>query len=150
MNPDLSGIDVLFVAGFGPITLDTDASKAFYADALGLPLKSMEGNSDYLLTGHDALKGVKHFALWPLSQAAISCFGTGQWPVDLPTPQAWIEFEVRDIGAATRVLKSKGYRLLVAQREEPWGQTVTRLLSPEGLLAGVTITPWLRQDQKTE
>ena len=26
----------------------------------------------------------------------------------------------------------------------PWGQTVTRLLSPEGLLTGVTFTPWLR------
>ncbi|MBV8043569.1 VOC family protein [Pluralibacter sp.] len=146
MDSDLSGIDIVFIAGFGPITLDTDTSKAFYVDALGLPLKSMEGNSDYLLTEHDALDGVKHFALWPLSQAAFSCFGSEQWPGDLPTPQAWIEFEVRDIDVATRVLKSKGYQLLVAQREEPWGQTVTRLLSPEGLLAGVTITPWLRHD----
>ena len=40
------------------------------------------------------LNGVKHFALWPLTQAAESCFGMDQWPVDLPVPQAWIEFDV--------------------------------------------------------
>lgn len=146
MTEVLQAIDVRFVAGFGPITQDTVLSKAFYIDALGLPLRPMEGNSDYLLTERDALQSVKHFALWPLSQAAFSCFGTETWPDDLPVPQAWIEFDVADIEAATRALLQKGYRLLVAQREEPWGQTVTRLLSPEGLLAGVTVTPWLRED----
>ncbi|VEC78568.1 Glyoxalase/bleomycin resistance protein/dioxygenase [Raoultella ornithinolytica] len=44
---------------------------------------------------------------------------------------------MRDIQAASDVLMAKGYRLLIANREEPWGQTVTRLLSPEGLLTGV-------------
>lgn len=53
---------------------------------------------------------------------------------------------MRDIQAASDVLMAKGYRLLIANREEPWGQTVTRLLSPEGLLTGVTITPWLREE----
>ncbi|MCW1873052.1 VOC family protein (plasmid) [Erwinia sp. INIA-01] len=144
MTQDLAGVDVLFVAGFGPVTRSTEASAAFYRDAVGLPLKAMEGNEDYLLSEHDALGGVKHFALWPLAQAALSCFGSERWPSDLPEPQGWIEFEVRDIQAATRTLEAAGYRLLVAQREEPWGQTVTRLLSPEGLLTGVTFTPWLR------
>jgi len=144
MTQDLAEVDVLFVAGFGPVTRSTEASTAFYREALGLPLKAMEGNDDYLMSEHDALGGVKHFALWPLAQAALSCFGNEQWPADLPEPQGWIEFEVRDIQAATRTLQAKGYRLLVAQREEPWGQTVTRLLSPEGLLTGVTFTPWLR------
>ena len=37
-----------------------------------------------------------------------------------------------------------GYQLLVDTRKEPWGQTVTRLLSPEGLLVGITHTPWMR------
>ncbi|SQI93441.1 glyoxalase family protein [Klebsiella oxytoca] len=60
-------------------------------------------------------------------------------------PQAWVEFEVRDIDTATDALKARGYRLLVDNRVEPWGQTVTRLLSPEGLLAGITVTPWLRE-----
>lgn len=144
MTQDLAEVDVLFVAGFGPVTRSTEASTTFYREALGLPLKAMEGNDDYLMSEHDALDGVKHFALWPLAQAALSCFGNEQWPEDLPEPQGWIEFEVRDIQAATRTLQAKDYRLLVAQREEPWGQTVTRLLSPEGLLTGVTFTPWLR------
>ncbi|EBB9334539.1 glyoxalase [Salmonella enterica subsp. enterica serovar Muenchen] len=146
MVSDLNEIDVLFVAGFGPVTLDTEVSKAFYKDTLQLPLKHMEGNNDYMLTDVDVLEGVKHFALWPLSQAALSCFGTEKWPEDIPVPQAWLEFEVKDIGVATDILVKKGYQLLIASRMEPWGQTVTRLLSPEGLLTGVTITPWLRPD----
>jgi ABC-type Zn2+ transport system substrate-binding protein/surface adhesin len=27
--------------------------------------------------------------------------------------------------------------------EEPWGQTTARVLTPEGLLLGVTFTPWM-------
>jgi len=125
-------IDVLFVAGFGPIVADAAASRKFYSETLGLPFK--EDASGYLHTG--ALEGVKHFALWPLSQAAESCFGTDAWPGELPVPQAWIEFDVADIEKATAELKSKGYKLLVAMRNEPWGQTVTRLLGPEGLAGG--------------
>lgn len=146
MTTDLNEIDVLFVAGFGPVTRDTAISKAFYKDTLRLPLKHMEGNSDYMMTDVDVLAGVKHFALWPLSQAAQSCFATEEWPEDVPVPQGWVEFEVQDIEKATETLIKKGYQLLNDKRLEPWGQTVTRLLSPEGLLTGVTITPWLRSD----
>lgn len=133
-------IDVLFVAGFGPIVRDQAASRKFYSDALGLSFE--EEANGYLHTG--ALDGVKHFALWPLAQAAESCFGTDQWPDNLPAPQGWIEFDVADIEKATAELKSQGYKLLVATREEPWGQTVTRLLGPEGLLVGITHTPAMR------
>lgn len=59
-------------------------------------------------------------------------------------PQAWLEFDVEDVAAASAVLKARGYQLLVDNRMEPWGQTVTRLLSPEGILVGITFTPWLR------
>ena len=144
MSQILPGVDVLFIAGFGPISRNTESSYGFYVETLGLPLKPMEGNSDYLLAEEGLLQGVKHFAVWPLSQAATSCFGEEQWPADHPIPQGWIEYEVQDLASATRILSEKGYRLLVANRTEPWGQTVTRLLSPEGLLAGLTITPWLR------
>ncbi|KAF1053909.1 MAG: hypothetical protein GAK43_01169 [Stenotrophomonas maltophilia] len=144
MQDTLNGIDVLFIAGFGPITQSTGDSLAFYGQTLGLPLKPMQGNDDYLLTEHGALPGVKHFALWPLAQAAQSCFDTPQWPQELPVPQAWLEFDVADMDRATEVLLERGYRLLIANRVEPWGQHVTRLLSPEGLLVGVTLTPWLR------
>ena len=128
MEYDLDGMDVLFVAGFGPITQSTPASREFYVAALGLPLKPMPGNEEYLLTEHDAIGG-----------------DADLWPDYLPVPQAWVEFEVRDINTATDALKARGYRLLVDNRIEPWGQTVTRLLSPEGLLTGITVTPWLRE-----
>ena len=134
-------IDVLFVAGFGPIVRDPAASRKLYSETLGLPFK--EDANGYLHTG--AVDGVKHFALWPLSQAAVSCFGTNQWPANLPIPQAWIEFDVANIEQATAELKSQGYKLLIAMRTEPWGQIVTRLLGPEGLLVGVTHTPSMRK-----
>ncbi|MGH2486582.1 MAG: VOC family protein [Ktedonobacterales bacterium] len=133
---------VLFVAGFGPIVSDMPATRAFYADALGLPL---EGDDSYLST--QGLDGVKHFALWPLSGAAQSCFGTDIWPADLPTPHAWIEFDVQDVAAATKELEARDYRVLLAAKQEPWGQTVTRLLGPDGLLVGITYTPHLRQER---
>lgn len=133
-------IDVLFVAGFGPIVRDSGASRRFYSEALGIPFE--EDSDGYLYTSE--LDGVKHFALWPLEQAAESCFGTNQWPVDLPIPQGWVEFDVESIEKATTELESQGYELLVAKREEPWGQIVTRMLGPEGLLVGITHTPSMR------
>jgi len=133
---------VSFVAGFGPIVSNMQANQAFYGEVLGLPL---EGDESYLFTHH--LEGVKHFALWPLSGAAQSCFGTDNWPENLPVPQGWIEFDVEDVAVATAELENKGYRVLLAAKQEPWGQTVTRLLGPDGLLVGITYTPFLRPEQ---
>ena len=144
MTTPIAGIDVMFIAGFGPVPRNVADSQAFYQHTLGLPLKPMEGNSDYLVAEHNALDGAKHFALWPLHHAALSCFATPEWPETHPVPQSWIEFEVADLATATERLVSEGYQLLVANRLEPWGQSVTRLLSPEGVLVGLTITPWLR------
>ena len=53
--------------------------------------------------------------------------------------------DVEDVEVATGELEAAGYKLLVRNRTEPWGQTVTRLISPEGLLVGVTMTPWMRE-----
>ena len=135
---------VLFVAGFGPIVRD-EASHTLYGDDLGIRLQAEDDG--YLHT--EGLDGVKTCALWPLSQAAESCFGAPTWPAHVPIPQAWLEFDVEDIGAATAELRAKGYTLLVAERTEPWGQTVTRLLAPEGILVGITYTPSLRSDSGT-
>lgn len=131
---------VLFIAGFGPITADVEGSRRLYEDALGIGFKLEDG--DYRHT--EELKGANSFAVWPLEQAAESCFGAKDWPVDIPRPQAWLEFDVEDVPAATEEMESSGYRLLVANRTEPWGQVVSRLLSPEGLLVGLTMTPWMR------
>ena len=138
-NP--ANIKVLFIAGFGPIVQNQKASRDLYVDNLGLSFKEMDGG--YLHT--EEIEGTKAFALWPLSQAADSCFGTDTWPKDIPGPQAWLEFEVEDIEAATEEMGKLDYRLLVAARKEPWGQIVTRFLSPEGLLLGIVYTPWMRQ-----
>ncbi len=133
-----AGLEVLFVAGFAPIVRD-DQSKRLYWDALKLPLKEDGG---YAHTGE--LDGLKHFGLWPLAQAAESCFGKPSWPDSVPVPQGCIEFEVEDVAAASAALEAKGYRLLVKNKTEPWGQIVSRFLAPEGLLVGVTFTPWMR------
>ena len=131
----------LFIAGFGPIVRDLEASHRLYVNDLGL---TFVADGDYLHT--EELNGANTFALWPLSQAAESCFGTPEWPEHVPAPQAWLEFDVDDIEAATAELRDKGYTLLVSTRVEPWGQTVTRLLSPEGILVGITHTPSMRSN----
>jgi catechol 2,3-dioxygenase-like lactoylglutathione lyase family enzyme len=130
---------VLFVAGFGPIVRDMDASLRFYRETIGMPL---EEGAD---VSTEKVDGVKHFGLWPLADAAESCFGAREWPSNIAAPQGWIEFDVDDVAAAAEELQAKGYKMLVAPKTEPWGQTVARLLSPEGLLVGVTITPWMRE-----
>ena len=128
---------VLFVAGFAPIVGEPEASRRFYVDALGLPLEG-----DYPRT--ERLEGVKHFGLWSLSDAAQSCFGTPDWPGNLPVPQATIEFEVDDVEASASELQARGYRLVHPAKVEPWKQTVARVISPEGLLVGLSYTPWFR------
>ncbi len=134
---------VLFVAGYGPITTDTRESIAFYRDNLGLSFKEEDGG--YFHT--EEIKGVKTFALWPLAQVAESCFGVSEWPADQPAPTSWMEFDVEDVAAAGEEMKAKGYKLLVEGRKEPWGQVVTRLLSPEGVMVGLTYTPWMREGE---
>ena len=135
-----ANLGILFIAGFGPIVRDTATSRKLYGDAMRIAFKEEAG--DYLHT--EALDGAKTFALWPLSQAAQSCFGTDSWPDSVPVPQAWLEFDVDSVERATADLESKGYKMLVKNRKEPWGQIVSRFLSPEGLLVGVTFTPMLR------
>jgi len=135
------GINVLFIAGFGPVVRDTTQSRKLYSEVLGITFKEESG--EYLHT--EALKGAKTFAMWPLSQAAQSCFGKDSWPDNVPVPQAWLEFDVDSVQEATAALESRGYRILIKSKEEPWGQTVSRFLSPEGLLVGITFTPAMRE-----
>ena len=129
---------VLFCAGFGPIVRDPDASLSFYRDTLGLPLEA----GDYPATA--AVDGIKHFGLWRLEDAAASCFATRTWPADVPVPQGNIEFDVNDVAEAAAELQRRGCVILTGPKTEPWGQEVARLLSPEGLLVGVTRTDSLR------
>ncbi len=132
---------VLFIAGFGPVTADVERPRRRYEDALGIKFTLEDG--EYRHT--EELKGANSFAVWPLSQAAESCFGSPEWPAEVPVPQAWLEFDVDDVVAATSELQERGYKTLIENRTEPWGQVVSRLLTPEGLLLGLTMTPWMRE-----
>ena len=138
----IGNIKVLFIAGFGPVVREATASRRLYCQILGVSFK--EEKDGYLHT--EALKGAKTFALWPLWQAAQSCFGNDSWPGEIPPPQAWLEFEVDSVEKATAELESRGFRMLVKNKKEPWGQTVSRFVTPEGLLVGVTFTPFMREE----
>jgi catechol 2,3-dioxygenase-like lactoylglutathione lyase family enzyme len=132
-----------FLSTLAVIAPDPPTSRRLYADALGLPLKSSaDGEYHY----SDQIAGSEHFAVWPLSQAAQACFGSAQWPPERPVPQVSIEFDVADaaaVDAAAQDLRRAGYELLHPPREEPWGQTVTRLQSPEGAIVGISYAPSL-------
>ena len=136
-------VKVLFVAGFGPIVADAAESRKLYANVLGISFKEEAGG--YLHT--EDVPGAKTFALWPLSQAAQSCFGKDSWPANIAAPQAWLEFDVDSVEKATAALESNGYRMLVKNKKEPWGQVVSRFISPEGLLVGITFTPSMREQK---
>jgi len=138
-----ANVKVLFITGFGPIVAVTAESGKLYRDVLGIAFK--EESDGYLHT--EAVSGAKSFALWPLSQAARSCFGKDSWPGDIPAPQAWLEFDVDSVEQATAALESTGYRMLVKNKKEPWGQIVSRFISPEGLLVGITFTPLMREQK---
>jgi catechol 2,3-dioxygenase-like lactoylglutathione lyase family enzyme len=135
-------VDIESVASIAVIAPDPAASRRLYIDALGLPLHRLDG--DYFAT--QEIDGCQHFGVWPLSQAAEACFGTSSWPDDLTVPQASVEFELADSGSVAdgaEELRSRGYQLLHDAKTEPWGQTVARLLSPEGVIVGLSYAPAL-------
>jgi catechol 2,3-dioxygenase-like lactoylglutathione lyase family enzyme len=135
-------MDVLYVASVAVVAADPPRSRKLFMDALGLPL---EGEDDgYYSSG--SIPGSKHFGVWPLAEAAEACFGAPRWPADRAVPQASIEFEVADaeaVAAAADELQRAGFELLHPARTEPWGQTVTRLLTDDGLIVGISYAPSL-------
>jgi catechol 2,3-dioxygenase-like lactoylglutathione lyase family enzyme len=131
-------MNIEFLSTVAVITPDPPASRKLYVEALGLPL----GGGEYLHS--EQIAGCKSFGIWPLSQAAEACFGTPQWPSERPVPQVSIEFDVAEaaaVGTAARDLQQTGYELLHPPRQEPWGQTVARLQSPEGAIIGISHIP---------
>lgn len=136
-------MEIEFLSTVSVIAADPPLSRRLYVDTLGLPLAS-GADGEYFHS--EALPGCKHFAVWPLHQAAHACFGTPAWPSDRPIPQVSLEFDVADADAvqvAARELVADGYEVLHPVREEPWGQTVVRLQSLEGSIVGVSYTPAL-------
>lgn len=139
-------MNVLFVASVAVVTADTPQSRKLFINALGLPLEG-EGEG-YYSSGN--IPGSKHFGVWPLAEAAQACFGTPQWPAGRVVPQASIEFEVADaeaVAAAGDELQRAGYELLHPARTEPWGQTVARLLTEDGLIVGISYAPSFHEEE---
>jgi hypothetical protein len=131
-----------FLATVAMIAPDPIISRNLYVEAMGLPLQG-EGDGYY---HSERITGCKSFGIWPLSQAAQACFGTDQWPAARPVPQVSVEFDVATANAvvpAARELEQAGYELLHGARQEPWGQTVARLQSPEGAIIGISYAPVL-------
>jgi catechol 2,3-dioxygenase-like lactoylglutathione lyase family enzyme len=139
-------MNVLFMASTAVVTADPPQSRNLFIDTLGLPLQG-EGDGYY---SSGSVPGSKHFGVWPLSQAAEACFGTPTWPADRVVPQASIEFEVEDadaVAAAGAELERAGFELLHPARTEPWGQTVTRILTDDGLIVGISYAPSLHDEE---
>ena len=141
-------MNVLFITSMSVVATDPLQSRRLFMDTLGLPLEKYEADEYY---SSDRIPGSKHFGVWPLSQAAEACFGTPVWPADRVVPQASIEFEVEDaeaVAAAGGELEHAGYELLHPARTEPWGQTVARLLTEDGLIVGISYAPSLHGEEQ--
>lgn len=57
-----------------------------------------------------------HFGVWPVSEAVEACYGSTEWPLEVPVPQASVEFEVEDVATAADELEQRGYRLIHGAR----------------------------------
>jgi len=134
---------ILFVASIAVIAPVPVESRRLFLDTLRLPLEPHPGDDYYF---SEKLEGAKHFGVWPLSQAAEACFGSREWPASRQVPQACVEFEVADMASvndAADELAAAGYELLHAVKTEPWGQTVVRVQTADGVLVGISYAPWL-------
>ncbi|CAG9268628.1 VOC family protein [Paraburkholderia unamae] len=139
-------MEIKCIAGFAVITKQPDASASLYQEKLGLPLERFDASPDYRFM--DKFPGANHFGVWPLNMAAQSCFGQDAWPTAIPEPTATIEFELADakaVESAVQEMKVKGQVFIHEARTEPWGQTVARFISPEGVLVGLSFAPWLHE-----
>jgi catechol 2,3-dioxygenase-like lactoylglutathione lyase family enzyme len=136
-------VNVLFITSVAVIAPDPEASRTLFMGALGLPLEP-DPTGEYFSSGD--IEGSKHFGVWPLSQAAKSCFGTTVWPADRQVPQASVEFEVESeaaVAAAAQELLDGGFDVLHTTKTEPWGQTVARVQSVDGTIVAISYAPWM-------
>lgn len=139
---------IVFIGSLGIIVRDRTTGRGLYSKDLGLPLKKARGG-EFLYT--QTLPGSRYFGVWPLSEAARACFGRTRWPRGRAVPQMFIEFEVGDrseVASAARELRAGGHVLLHEPRTDPWGQTVVRFQTEDGLLVAVSYVPWMHRPQR--
>ncbi len=138
-------MEIKSISGFSVITKQPDASASLYRQALGLPLERYENTGYHFM---DKFPGANHFGVWPLEMAARSCFGQDEWPASIPAPTATIDFELADakaVALAVDEMKATGQAFVHEVKTEPWGQTVARFISPEGVLITLSYAPWLHE-----
>lgn len=139
MSGTVPGMRYEYIAGFGPIG-SADTMYGFWAKALGIPFDEVAPSYWHA----HGLSGAKVFGLWPLEQAAEATFGTPIWPADRAVPQAWLELEVprpEDVEPTVEELRAQGQEIVTEAHTEPWGQITARLISPEGILVGISYLP---------
>ncbi|HWD43089.1 MAG TPA: VOC family protein [Actinomycetota bacterium] len=137
-------MNILFVASVAVVTADPPKSRKLFMDALGLPL---EGQGDgYYSSG--SIPGSNHFGVAAVGGGTGMLWHAGMaWPGG---PRASIEFEVENtdaVAAAGDELQRAGFELLHPARTEPWGQTVARLLTEDGLIVGISYAPVLHGEE---
>jgi len=145
MGPGERKMKPVFIGAVGVISNNLSEGRAFYVDALGLPLVRAKGGN---FLHSEKLEGSKYFGVWPLSEASKACFGVERWPAGRPIPQMFVEFEMESaesVAVAASELETKGYALLHEARTDPWGQTVARLQTVDGLIVGVSYVPWMHR-----
>jgi hypothetical protein len=146
-------VNILFAASVAVIVPSPGTSRRLFLDTLGLPLTQRAGDECYF---NEVLEGTKHFGIcwiWPLSQAAEACFGSREWPASRPVPTACIEFEVADersVHEVAKELRSAGHELLHPVKTETWGQTVARRQTAQGVLVGISYSPWLHSKRDAD
>ena len=87
-------MNVQFITGVAIVAEDPAASRRLFVDALGLPLDADQGGEYF---HSERIGGAKHFAIWPLAQAARACFGADEWPAGRP-----VRALPRTVGSARR------------------------------------------------
>jgi hypothetical protein len=65
-------MNIEFLSSVAVIAPNPSASRNLYVEGLGLPLESQGGDYHH----SEQIAGCKSFGIWPLAQAAESCFGT--------------------------------------------------------------------------
>ena len=115
---------------------DVEAALQFHESAFGVVRRTLEQHGDVLWGELQTGTTVLAFAS---TNEAERLFPQGFHPVDASALPAAIlvSFLVDDVDAAFRRAVTAGATPLDPPRIEPWGQTVARLRSPQGLLVSL-------------
>ncbi|MCY4640692.1 MAG: VOC family protein [Chloroflexi bacterium] len=128
------------VSAIAEVVEDVGEAVSFYRDVLGLPV-DQEENGQYATV---KVAGALHFSIWSRAAAAEATFGDEK-AVDRVPLGFSVEFEADSVSSATDALVERGWTIVQAPKEEPWGQVTSRFMLPSGMLGGFSETPWARR-----